>query len=130
MGADPLWPSPGVIVVKMAIDRKGVEVASPTPMEGAQELQQMLVSYAKQETTEPLKVLTSYLKFGIPGAISLFLSGLFVSMGVLRLLQGIDKFAGGGKGSLVPYLGAFGALLLMIAMIILLMLRAGKRVKS
>lgn len=90
----------------------------------------MLVSYAKQETTEPLKVLGAYLKFGVPGAISLFLSGLFVSMGVLRLLQGIEKFAGGGKGSLVPYLGAFGALILMMAMIILLMLRAGKRVKS
>ncbi len=90
----------------------------------------MLVSYAKQETTEPLKVLGSYLKFGIPGAISLFLSGLFVSMGVLRLLQGVDTFGGSGAGSLVPYLGAFFALLVMMAMVVLLMLRARKRVKS
>lgn len=99
-------------------------------MEGAQDLQKMLVTYAKQETVDPLKTLGKYLGFGIGGAICMFLSIFFISLGALRFLQGIEKFGGGGAGSLVPYLGSFATLIVMMAIVLISLLRAKKRVSS
>lgn len=104
-------------------------MADSKPVEGAQELQQMLVSYAKQETLEPLKALKKYLASGIAGAVCLFLGAAFISLGVLRLVQGFDTFQGGGFGSLVPYLAALGTLVVWMAIVVVLMMRARKRVK-
>jgi hypothetical protein len=105
-------------------------VAKPSPLEGAQEIQQMLVAYAKQETVEPLKSLASYLAFGIAGSLLVFMGGLFLGVGVLRMVQSEtgDTFSGGSFMSVLPYVIALAALLLVIAFILLLMNRARKRI--
>ena len=73
-------------------DQKGAAVANQTPIEGAQEMQQMLVNYAKQETLEPLKQLGRYLGLGLAGSLFMFLGVFFVGLATLRLLQSIEFF--------------------------------------
>lgn len=91
----------------------------------------MLVTYAKQETVEPLKTLGKYLGLGIAGAIAVFLGLFFLALGVLRLLQTeVDAFSGGGKGSLVPYLIAIATLAVLMGILFSLFLRAKKRVMA
>ena len=101
-------------------------------MEGAQELQKMLVSYAKQETLDPLKALGKYLAIGLAGSFSMFLGVLFLALGVLRLVQseGGDAVDGGSFSSTYPYLAALLFLVLMIVVVISLFSRAKKRVMS
>lgn len=123
----------GAPVVVLAFQSSGPKestVASPSPVEQAQELQKMLVTYAKQEITDPLQTLKGYLVFGVGGAMFMFLSVFFVAMGALRWLQGFDKFAGGGGWSLIPYTGCLLALFLMMGMVVASMLRAKKRITS
>ncbi len=105
-------------------------MASETPIDQAKDLQQMLVTYAKQETVEPLKTLGRYLQFGVPGAICIFLSAMFLAIGVLRFFQGVERFSGGSFGSLAPYGFSVVALLVLMGIVGYLMSRAGKRVKS
>jgi hypothetical protein len=107
-------------------------MANPNPMEGAQEIQSMLVSYAKQETIEPLKTLGKFLAWGIGGAVLVSLGALFVSLGILRLLQTetSDWFAGGNFASTLPYVITIASLILMIVVIFILFTRAKKKVLS
>jgi hypothetical protein len=79
------------------------------------ELRDLLVSYARQETVEPLSRLKHYLGFGIPGALAMSLGLLFVSLGILRGLQHIS-WTTTGFGSLVPYvaMGVFLAVVLLV----------------
>lgn len=105
-------------------------MAKANPLEGAQEIQQMLVAYAKQETVEPLKSLGKYLAWGISGALMIFVGGIFVGLGVLRLVQSEtgDTFSGGSFMSVLPYVITLAALLIIIAFILGLMNRARKRI--
>jgi hypothetical protein len=107
-------------------------VANPNPLEGAQEIQKMLVSYAKQETVEPLKTLGRFLAFGVAGALFVFLGSFFLGLGVLRLLQSEtgSTFGGGNWASTVPYLIALAALLAIMGFIFMLFMRAKKRVMT
>ncbi len=107
-------------------------VAKQNPMDEAQDLQKMLVGYAKQETVEPLKALGKYLGLGMAGSVFVFLGMFFLGLGVLRLMQTEtgDSFQGGSWGSMVPYLVAIVVLLLLAGMIVLLFNRAKKRVLS
>lgn len=89
----------------------------------------MLVSYAKQEIADPFIALIGYVGRGIVGAVCIAMSMMFFGLGTLRLLQGIDTFNGGGAGSIVPYLGAIFALLVMIGILVVFLARAVKRVK-
>lgn len=102
-------------------------MAKANPIDEAKELQQMLVSYAKQETIEPLKTLGGYLAWGIAGSIFMFLGVMFVSFGTLRVLQSnVAEFDGGSYGSLFPYLAALGVLILMIVLLFIAYTRAKK----
>jgi hypothetical protein len=81
-------------------DKKG-------PGDHVDELKQLVIGYARQETVDPLKSLGRYLGFGIAGSV---LVGVGVSMsllGILRLLQSLDVFADDGPApgamSLIPY---------------------------
>lgn len=105
-------------------------MANPNPLEGAQEIQGMLVEYAKQETVEPLKALGKYLGLGIAGAIFVFIGTFFMGLGVLRLVQSEtgETFDGGNFASTLPYLIAIAALLLILAVIFTLFQRAKKKV--
>ncbi len=105
-------------------------MAKANPLENAQEIQHMLVAYAKQETIEPLKSLASYLAFGIAGALLLALGTTFLGLGVLRLVQTEtgDTFAGGSFMSVLPYVIAVATLLFVMTCILMLMNRARKRI--
>jgi hypothetical protein len=102
-------------------------VASANPLESAQEAQQMLVAYAKQETIDPLKDLGRYLAWGLGGALAIFLGVLFLALGLLRGLQELEAFDGGFT-TVVPYVITVIALLAVMGLIYLLYGRAKKRV--
>lgn len=104
-------------------------MASPNPIEGAQEIQQMVVGYAKQETIEPLKQLGRYLGFGIAGSVLVFLGTFFWGLATLRLMQTFDVFSGSSWASSLPYLIAIAVLLLILALIYSAMSRAKKKVR-
>lgn len=90
----------------------------------------MLVTYAKQETTEPLKTLGSYLAWGLAGALCVFLGTLFVSLGVLRLFQSefADTFGGGGGMSTLPYVFALVVLIIVMGIVFSRFQRSLKKV--
>ena len=105
-------------------------MARPNPVEGAQEVQKLLVDYAKQETIEPLKTLGRYLGLGIAGAILVFMGVFFVGLATLRLLQSLDTFEGGSWMSTLPYLVAIVVLLAAIGLIYGSLSRARRKVLS
>lgn len=87
----------------------------------------MLVSYAKQETVEPLKHLGRYLGLGLAGSVLMFMGTFFVGLGVLRLTQSIEVFAGGSWASTLPYVITIAVLVLFIALIFLALNRAKRK---
>jgi hypothetical protein len=104
-------------------------VAKSNPIAEAQDLQKMLVNYAKQETVEPFKTLGNYLKWGILGALFIFLGAFFTGLGVLRLLQTetgsvFSKIGASG----LPYLITIVVLGLGIAALVGTFLRAKKEI--
>ncbi|MEM8923772.1 MAG: phage holin family protein [Actinomycetota bacterium] len=104
-------------------------MASPNPLEGAQEIQQMVVSYAKQETVEPLKHLGRYLGFGVAGSVMVFMGTFFWALAVLRLMQSFEVFSGSSWGSMAPYLLAILTLALILILIYSAMSRARRKVR-
>lgn len=74
-----------------------------------QELKDLVVAYAKQETVDPLKTLGRYLGFGFAGSLCIALGIVFGLLALLRGLQQIDVFSDptqvdGGTYSWAPYL--------------------------
>jgi hypothetical protein len=68
------------------------------------ELIELIVTYAKQQTIDPLKQLGRWVAFGVAGAVMLGLGFLLVGLGLLR---GIQSEAGkhlAGDWSWAPYL--------------------------
>ncbi|MCP3988696.1 MAG: hypothetical protein GY724_06470 [Actinomycetia bacterium] len=104
-------------------------MASPNPLEGAQEIQQMVISYAKQETIDPLKTLGRYLGFGLGGSLAMFVGTFFLGLGVLRLMQSFEVFSGSSWASSLPYVIAIATLVLIMAMMGLSLSRAKKKVR-
>lgn len=79
------------------------------PIEQLMELKDLVVTYARQETIDPLKTLGRYLGFGIAGAILIGLGWIFALLALLRGLQRIEFFneilaSDGGTWSWLPYL--------------------------
>lgn len=102
-------------------------MANANPVDEAKELQQMLVTYAKQETVEPLKTLGGYLGKGIAGSICMFLGIMFTALGTLRILQSkVDAFEGGSWGSLAPYAITLVFLAVMVGILLYFLSRAQK----
>jgi len=89
-----------------------------TPQENAQEVFELVKSYALQETAQPLQGLGRYLKFGVPGAVALAIGLFFGLLALLRGLQTIDVLDGEGDGIQwfvwVPYTVTFAVALLVI----------------
>jgi hypothetical protein len=92
-------------------------VVKPNPFEGAQEIQQLLVDYAKQETITPLRSLGRYLGYGLGGSLLVFAGAFFLALGVLRLLQSLSPFDGASWASTLPYLITIGVLGVLIGLI-------------
>ncbi|MDQ4069085.1 MAG: hypothetical protein M3203_06390 [Actinomycetota bacterium] len=69
----------------------------------AQELWQLVVGYAKQETIDPIRNLGRFLAFGMGGALLLSLGTVLLLLGGLRLLQTETGEAFDGRLTWVPY---------------------------
>ncbi len=105
-------------------------MSKTNPLEGAQEMQQLLTTYAKQETLQPLKQLGKYLGLGIAGSLLIFIGVFFVGLATLRLLQSLDVFAGAAWMSTLPYLASIAVLGLAMVLIYGSLTRAKKKVLS
>jgi hypothetical protein len=77
---------------------------SKSPGELVGELRELVISYAKQETVDPLRQLGRFLAFGLAGALLLSLGGVFLVVGILRVLQTQTGSAFDGNWSFVPSL--------------------------
>ena len=70
----------------------------------AQELFQLVVGYAKQETLDPVKSLGRFVGYGMAGALLSSLGAVLLLLGALRLLQTETGEAFDGNLTFVPYL--------------------------
>ena len=70
----------------------------------AQELWQLVVGYAKQETLDPIRGLGRFVGCGVGAALSGSLGVVLLLLGGLRLLQTETGSAFEGKKSFLPYL--------------------------
>jgi hypothetical protein len=69
----------------------------------AQELFQLVVGYAKQETLDPVKNLGRFIGFGMAGALLGSLGAVLLLLGALRLLQTETGDTFDGNWTFVPY---------------------------
>ncbi len=69
----------------------------------AQDLFQLVVGYAKQETLDPIRNLGRFVGYGLAGALLGSLGAVLLLLGGLRLLQTETGDAFDGKLSFVPY---------------------------
>jgi hypothetical protein len=69
----------------------------------AQDLLQLVIGYAKQETLDPVRNLGRFLGFGLGGALLGSLGAVLLLLGGLRLLQTETGSAFDGNWSVVPY---------------------------
>ena len=77
-----------------------------SPQQHVNELKELVVGYAKQETVGPLKGLGRVLGFGIAGGLCIATGIGFLAIALLRLLQTElpEALDGHGKSSWFPYL--------------------------
>lgn len=81
----------------------------------AKELVDLVVSYAKQETLDPLKRLGKTVAFGVVGAVLVGMGAMFLALSALRALQTeIDTFE--GNLTWAPYLIVAVLMLVMAGM--------------
>jgi Putative Actinobacterial Holin-X, holin superfamily III len=83
-----------------------VDVPDKAPRQQVDELKDLVVAYAQQETVDPLKDLGRYVGWALGGAVLLGVGVVFVSIGLLRMLQteGPDWLHKHGWSTLYPYL--------------------------
>jgi len=80
------------------------------------ELWQLLTSYAKQETVEPLKGLGHYIGFGIAAAIVGATGILMLTLAAVRALQTHADGRLDGNWNWVPYVAGLALLGVLIAL--------------
>lgn len=105
---------------------------APTTGEQIEELKDMVVGYAKQETVDPLKALGRYVGFGAAGGLCVGLGFLLLTMALLRGLQSIGAInetdrVHGGTWSWVPYLGTLAGMSLVCGVSVMAAKRNGDR---
>jgi hypothetical protein len=66
---------------------KDAKPKAKNPTGDARELVDLVITYAKQETLEPLKGLGKNAALGLGGALLLGIGGIFCSLGALRAMQ-------------------------------------------
>lgn len=91
------------------------------------ELWQMVVKYVKQELAAPIKGIGRFIKWGAIGTVLLTLGGIFLSIGVLRVLQTETDGYLDNHLSFVPYLGSFVTCLLLAGLAIWQITRRSRR---
>ena len=73
------------------------------PRASIQETAELIKSYVIQETLEPLKATAKMFAWGLLGAILLGIGGIFLLIGVLRVLQDETNGAFRGAWQFAPY---------------------------
>ena len=73
----------------------------------AVELKDMVVTYAKQETIDPMRSLARFVAFGVGGSVLLASGLVILVLGTLRFLQTEQADTFDGDWSFAPYLIAF-----------------------
>jgi peptidoglycan/LPS O-acetylase OafA/YrhL len=68
------------------------------------ELKDLVVTYAKQETVEPMKSLGRFIAFGVAGSLLVALGLVLLVLAVLRALQTEADSTFDGDWSFAPYL--------------------------
>ncbi len=63
----------------------------------------LVVAYLKQETLDPIKQLSQFVRWGLAGALAFSIGTLLILLGVLRLLQTETGSVFSGLLSFVPY---------------------------
>ena len=85
--------------------REGLCVTSPKSLsEIVQDLWDLLVAYARQETIDPLRNIGRYLAFGVGGMVVITLGVFLLGLSALRALQTQTGDVFAGFWSWVPYL--------------------------
>lgn len=97
------WPGDRKHIMARREDPKKRDDDKSLPGE-AQELFQLVVGYAKQETLGPVKNLGRYVGFGLAGALLGSLGTVLLLLGGLRLLQTETGSAFDGRRTWIPYL--------------------------
>jgi len=80
------------------------------------ELKDLLVAYAKQETVDPVRSLGRYLGFGLAGSLLVGLACIFLPLGLLRALQAETGTALTGNWSWVPYALTLVAVVIVVGL--------------
>ncbi len=70
----------------------------------AKELVDLVITYTKQETVDPLKRLGKTVAFGVVGAMLIGIGGVFLTLSALRALQTETNFFEESKLTWAPYL--------------------------
>lgn len=89
----------------------------PETQDTVRELKDLVVTYAKQETLEPLKGLKKFIGFGLGGALLLGTGVFFLAMGALRALQTQTGTTFTGNWSWAPYLIVVVSLALLAVLV-------------
>lgn len=79
------------------------------------ELVTMIVTYAKQETIDPIKGLVRFVAWGVAGALLIAIGGAALTLAVVRLLQTETGPHLRGDLTWVPYMG--GALVAVVGIV-------------
>lgn len=83
------------------------------------ELKDLLVTYAKQETVDPVKSLGRYLGYGFAGSLLIGLASIFLPLALLRGLQAETGTALTGNWSWVPYAATLAAVAIVVGLAML-----------
>ena len=92
-----------------------------------QELRELVVGYAKQETVDPLKQLGRFVLFGMLGSLVLGIGVVLLLLGLLRLLQTETGTAFQGNWSWVPYFAVLAGCGIVIALAMFGLARGQRR---
>ncbi len=69
------------------------------------ELKDLVISYAKQETIDPLKALGRFVLYGVIGAVLLSIGAVLIALAIVRAIQTEVNVHLAGDLSWVPYTG-------------------------
>ncbi len=87
------------------------------PQQTVRELKELVIAYAKQEATDPLKGLTRTVGFGLGGALLIGTGVCFLAVGLLRGLQSNRGWLVHGNWSWVPYVAVAVVLVILAAFV-------------
>jgi hypothetical protein len=92
-----------------------------------QELWDLVVAYARQETVEPLKGLGRFVAFGVGGSLLVGIGVVLLLLGGLRALQEEATSTFDGNWSWAPYLLTLVAAVIVIGLAVWAVGRGAKR---